>query len=457
MSSVDIEKKIEKENIMGTVPVKQLLIKMSLPMMVSMLVQALYNVVDSIFVAKVSENALTAVSMAFPIQMLSIALGGGIGIGVNAILSRSLGEKNQENVNKSAMMGIFITIINICIMFLVGLFVVRPFYELQTDSAEIIECGVDYLSVVCCVSFGIFFQVIFERLLQSTGKTFYAMITQSTGAIVNLILDPIMIFGLFGFPALGVKGAAVATVTGQIIAACLAFYINITKNKEIQFRLKDLKPDIKMIGIIYSIGFPSIIMQSIGSVMVFCLNRILIGFSSTAVAVFGVYFKLQSFIFMPVFGLNMGIVPIVAYNYGAKNKKRMIDTIKYGMVVAAFIMICGTVVFELIPDVLFKMFSASDEMTKMGVVALRIIAVHFPVAALCIVIGSVFQALGNAVYSMLVSIARQIVVLIPAAALLARLGNVDYVWLAFPIAEIMSLIISTFFYIRVNKKIISRM
>lgn len=447
----------ESENIMGTMPIKRLLMKMSLPMMVSMLVQALYNVVDSIFVAKVSENALTAVSMAFPLQMLTIALGGGIGIGVNAILSRSLGEKNQENVNKSAMMGIFITIINILIMLFIGIFVVRPFYELQTNSEEIIRCGVDYLSVICCVSFGIFFQVMFERLLQSTGKTFYAMITQTTGAIVNLILDPIMIFGLFGFPALGVKGAAVATVCGQIIAACLAFYINITKNKEIQFKLKALKPDLKMIGIIYSIGFPSIIMQSIGSVMVFCLNRILIGFSSTAVAVFGVYFKLQSFIFMPVFGLNMGIVPVVAYNYGAKNKKRMLDTVKYGMIIAAIIMSVGTVIFELAPGLLFKMFSASEEMTKMGVVALRIIAVHFPVAALCIVIGSVFQALGNAVYSMLVSIARQIVVLIPAAAFLASFGNVDYVWFAFPIAEVMSLLISLFFYMRVNKKTISTM
>ncbi len=457
MSNTNNENEVNKENIMGTVPVKQLLIRMSLPMMVSMLVQALYNVVDSIFVARVSENALTAVSMAFPIQMLSIALGGGIGIGVNAILSRSLGEKNQENVNKSAMMGIFITIINILIMFVIGVLVVRPFYEFQTDSAEIIQCGVDYLSVVCCVSFGIFFQVIFERLLQSTGKTFYSMITQTTGAVINLILDPIMIFGLLGFPRLGVKGAAVATVTGQIIAACLAFYINVTKNKEIQFKIRDLKPDMKMIKMIYSIGFPSIIMQSIGSVMVFCLNRILIGFSSTAVAVFGVYFKLQSFVFMPVFGLNMGIVPIVAYNYGANNKKRMLDTVKYGMIVAASIMLVGAVVFELIPDVLFKMFSASEEMMGMGVVALRIIAIHFPVAALCIVIGSVFQALGNAVYSMIVSIARQIVVLIPVAAFLASFGNVNYVWLAFPIAEVMSFIMSLFFFSRINKKIISKM
>ena len=445
-----------KENIMGTMPVNSLLIKLSLPMMISMLVQALYNVVDSIFVARIHEDALTAVSMAFPIQSLTIALGGGIGIGVNAILSRSLGEKNQNNVNKSAMMGIFLTFCNYLIMLCVGLTFVKKFYMLQTTSESIINYGYDYLSIVCCFSVGMFFQFTLERLLQATGKTFYAMITQTTGAVTNLILDPILIFGLFGAPKLGVKGAAIATVTGQIIAATFALYINITKNTEIQLELKKLKPDWGMIGQIFKIGFPSIIMQSIGSVMVFSINKILITFSSTAVAVFGVYFKLQSFIFMPVFGLNNGLVPIVAFNYGARNRKRLLDTVKFGVLIAASIMLCGTIIFELIPGTLFTMFSASDNMLEMGKIALRIIAVHFPVAAVCIVFGSVFQALGNAVYSMFVSIARQLVVLIPVAYILASLGNINNVWWAFPIAEVMSLIMSTIFMIRIYKNVISK-
>lgn len=447
----------KKENIMGTMPIKKLIITMSLPMMISMMVQALYNVVDSIFVARIHEDALTAVSMAFPIQTLTIALGGGIGIGVNAILSRALGAKEQEKVNKSAMMGIFLTFVNYLLMLIVGLTVVKPFYMFQTDSQSIIGFGTDYLSIVCCCSAGMFFQFIFERLLQATGKTFYAMVTQTTGAIINLILDPILIFGLVGFPALGVKGAAIATVTGQITSAVLALIINLNKNKEITFELKELKPDGKMIGEIYKIGFPSIIMQAIGSVMVFCINKILIGFSSTAVAVFGVYFKLQSFVFMPIFGLNNGVVPIVAFNYGAKNRKRLIDTVKFGILIAVSIMTAGTIVFELIPDKLFMMFAASDNMLEMGRIALRVIAVHFPIAAVCIAFGSVFQALGYSIYSMFVSIARQLIVLIPAAYILASLGNVNYVWWAFPIAEVMSLIMSVFFMIRINNQVISKM
>lgn len=446
----------QKENIMGYMPVRPLLIKMSLPMMISMLVQALYNIVDSIFVARVSEDALTAVSMAFPIQTLSIALGGGLGIGVNAILSRSLGEKNQERVNKSAMMGIFLTFCNYLIVLAVGLTCVIPFYKLQTTSESIIGYGTDYLTVVCCFSCGIFFQFIFERLLQATGKTFYSMVTQITGAVTNLILDPILIFGLLGFPALGVKGAAIATVAGQILAACMGLFINLRINKEIQFELKELKPDMPMIAQIYKIGFPSIIMQSIGSVMVFCINKILIGFSSTAVAVFGVYFKLQSFVFMPIFGLNNGIVPIVAFNYGAKQRKRLVDTVKFGILIAFAIMSVGTIVFELFPNQLFMLFAASDNMLSMGRVALRIIAIHFPIAAVCIVFGSVFQSLGYATYSMFVSIARQLVVLIPAAYILAQFGNVNYVWWAFPIAEGMSLLMSTIYILKINKEVISK-
>lgn len=450
------ENKHSKENIMGTMPINNLVIKLSLPMMVSMLVQALYNVVDSIFVAKISEDALTAVSMAFPIQSLSIALSVGSGIGVNAILSKSLGEKNQKNVNKSAMMGILLTFFNYFIMLMVGIFVVRPFYRFQTTSESIINYGIDYMTVVCCVSFGIFFQVIFERLLQSTGKTFYAMITQTTGAIINLILDPILIFGLLGMPKLGVKGAAIATVIGQCIAACLALYINITKNHEIELKISELKPDFSMIANIYRVGLPSIVMQSIGSLMVFCMNKILIGFTSTAVAVFGVYFKLQSFIFMPVFGLNNGMVPIVAFNYGARNKKRLTDTIKFSAKIAVAIMTAGTIIFEVATKPLLLLFSASPEMLDMGTVSLRVIAVHFPIAAVCIVLGSVFQALGRSMYSMFVSIARQIVVLIPAAYILASFGNVNLVWWAFPIAESMSLAMSLFFINKLNKEVINK-
>ena len=444
----------QKENKMGTMPVGRLLVSMSLPMMISMLVQAMYNIVDSIFVSRIHEDALTAVSMAFPIQSLCIALGAGMGVGVNALLSRSLGAKDQDMVDKSAMNGIFMTLVSYIVFLIIGLTVVRPFYMVQTDSASIIEYGTQYLSVVCCFSFGMFFQFIFERLLQSTGRTFQTMITQSTGAVINIILDPIFIFGLFGGKAYGVKGAAIATVIGQIVAALFALFFNLKINKEIHFSLKGFRPDIKIIGMIYKVGLPSIIMQSIGSVMVFCLNKILIVFSSTAVAVFGVYFKLQSFVFMPVFGLNNGLIPIMAYNYGAKKRDRMINTVKCGLIVAISIMTVGAIVFELIPNTLLTMFDASENMIEMGTIALRTIAVHFPIAAICIILGSAFQALGHAIYSMFVSIARQIVVLIPVAYLLAQLGNINYVWWCFPIAEIMSLTITLIFFFKLKRQVI---
>ena len=444
------------ENKMGIMPVGKLLITMSLPMMISMVVQALYNIVDSVFVSRVSEDALTAVSMAFPLQSLCIALGAGMGVGVNALLSKSLGAKDNDMVNKSALNGLFMTFVSYLVLLVIGIFAVKPFYMIQTDSADIIQYGTDYLSVICCFSFGMFFQFTFERLLQSTGRTFQTMITQTVGAVTNIILDPIFIFGLFGVPAVGVKGAAIATVIGQIIAAVLALIMNIKVNTDIDFSLKGFKPDIKIIGMIYKVGLPSIIMQSIGSVMVFCLNKILIVFSSTAVAVFGVYFKLQSFVFMPVFGLNNGLIPIMAYNYGAKKKDRMIKTIKCGLLIAFSIMSVGMVVFELFPDAILALFEASDNMLAMGKVALRTIAIHFPVAAICIVLGSAFQALGNAVYSMFVSIARQLVVLIPVAYALSKLGNVNYVWWCFPIAEIMSLAITVFFFIKLKREVIDK-
>ncbi len=446
--------KEKRENKMGVLPVNKLLITMSLPMMASMLVQALYNIVDSIFVSRVAEDALTAVSMAFPLQMLMIALAGGTGVGINAILSRALGEKEFERANKTAVNGIFLSVISYILFLIIGLTVVRPFYMGQTTDPEIIEFGVQYLTIVLTCSFGIFGQFIFERLLTSTGRTFYTMITQGTGAIINLILDPILIFGYLGAPKLGVRGAAIATIIGQIVAAVLACIFNIKKNPDIHISFKGFVPDGRLIGNIYKIGVPSIIMQSIGSLMVYIMNKILIGFSSTAVAVFGVYFKLQSFVFMPVFGLNNGMIPIIAYNYGAEHKERMMKTWKLAWIYATAIMLIGVAVVEAIPGVLLGFFDASDEMLRIGRVALRIIGIHFPVAAYCIVTGSMFQALGVSVYSMVVSIMRQIVVLIPAAFLLSLLGDVNYVWWSFPIAEVMSATVTTFFFKRIYDKTI---
>lgn len=445
------------ENKMGVMPVNKLLISMSVPMMMSMLVQALYNIVDSIFVARVSEDALTAVSLAFPVQTLMVALAGGTGVGVNALLSRALGEKDFKRVNDAARNGIFLAAVSYLVFLLVGLFAVKPFYLAQTRDAEIVNYGIQYLTIVCCLSFGSFAQFIFERLLQSTGKTFYTMITQMTGAVINLILDPIMIFGLFGFPRMEAAGAALATVIGQIVAGVLACILNVQKNHELHLDFKGFKPSGKVIGMIYRVGVPSIIMQSIGSVMTFSMNQILIAFSSTATAVFGVYYKLQSFVFMPVFGLNNGMVPIIAYNYGARKKDRMMKTYKLSLVLAVSIMTLGTIVFMLIPDKLFMLFDASEHMLSMGVPALRIICVHFPVAAFCIVTGSLFQALGKAVYSMINSICRQLVVLIPVAYLLAQLGDVNYVWLAFPIAEVSSALLTSIFLIRTKKNLIDKL
>ncbi len=444
------------ENKMGTMPVGKLLVTMSLPMMASMLVQALYNIVDSIFVARICENALTAVSLAFPIQTLMIGLGVGLGVGMNAVLSRSLGEKDAEKVTASAMNALFMTLVNIAIFLLIGFFAIRPFYLSQTDNAEIVGFGVDYLTIVCCFSTGIFFQVIFEKLLQSTGRTLESMFSQLVGAVTNLIFDPILIFGLLGFPKLGVKGAAIATVAGQFMGATVGLLLNIFRNPDIRFRIKGFRPSIPIIGEIYRVGLPSIIMQGVGSLMTYTMNQILIVFSTTATAVFGVYFKLQSFVFMPLFGMNSGMIPIIAYNYGARNRKRMIDTIRVATVIAVSIMLVGLFVFEVFPSALFALFDASDHMLEMGDLALRIIAIHFPIAAVCIVFGSTFQALGNGVYSLVVSLIRQVVVLLPAAFLLSRLGEVRFVWWAFPIAEVASLIVSVICMVRIYKNVISK-
>ena len=403
---------------MGVMPVNQLLISMSLPMVMSMLVQALYNVVDSIFVSRINENPLKAVYLAFPIQSIIMAL-------------------------------------SYLLFLLIGIFGAGFFYRSQTQDAEIVQFGIDYLTVICSCSFGIFAQFTFEKLLQATGKTFYTMITQGAGALINIILDPVLIFGLGGLPEMGVKGAAVATVIGQVIAGLLAFYFNHKKNEEVKLRKKDMRLNGDIVKQIYVIGIPSMIMQAIGSVMTYGMNRILLTFSSTAAAVFGVYFKLQSFVFMPVFGMNNGLVPILAYNYGAGKKDRFIKTVKLGIMYAVIIMLLGLAVLNIIPATLLRLFDASEAMIAIGVPALRTISISFLFAGFGIICSTVFQALGNAVYSMIVSIARQLAVLLPAAYLLSLTGSVNNVWWAFPIAEVVSFLVTVFFMCRIYRNIVS--
>ncbi len=446
-----------QENKMGVMPVRKLVLSMSLPMMISMLVQALYNIVDSIFVAQVSENALTAVTLAFPVQNFLIAMGSGTGVGINALLSRSLGAKDYKNTDAAANTGIFLAVIHYLIFLLVGLFGARAFIASQTSDPKIIAYGTTYLSIVCIFSFGAMMQMTFERLLQATGRTTLSMASQLTGAIFNLIFDPILIFGLFGFPKMGVAGAAAATVLGQICAACLAMILNIRKNEELHLSLREiLHPKKSVAAKIYRVGIPSIIMVSIGSVMTYGMNRILMAFSSTATAVFGVYFKLQSFFFMPVFGMNNGMIPIMAYNYGAGKRDRIYEALRFALKLAICIMIAGTLIMELFPQVLLSLFNASDEMLAIGVPALRTIALHFPLAAVGIVLSSVFQAFSKSMYSMYVSLGRQLVVLIPVAWLLSLTGSVSNVWWCFLISETISLMLSLVFYRRVKRKIIDK-
>ena len=428
---------------------------MSLPIMISMLVQALYNVVDSMFVARVSENALTALSIAFPIQNLMIAVSVGLGVGLNAVVSRALGAKDTKGVNRAATNGIMLMFICGLLFMLGGATLVRPYFEMQTDIEEIVTSGIDYTSIVMMGSMGVFMQILFERLLQSTGRTMLTMFSQGIGAIINIIFDPIFIFGYFGFPKMGVAGAAYATVLGQWIAALLGLILNIRMNPEVSINMKGFRPHGATIRLILSIGIPSVVMQSIGSVMTFLMNQILIAFSSTAVAVFGVYFKLQSFVFMPVFGLTNGTVPIVAYNFGARKGDRMKKTIQYSVYAAIVIMICGALIFQSIPDKLLMLFDASDEMLRVGVPALRIISLGFPLAGFGIGAGAVFQALGFSVYSMVISLIRQLVVLIPCAYLISMLtGDVTGVWWAFVVAEVVSLTVSALYLRRVNRDVI---
>ncbi len=435
-----------KENKMGVMPVNRLLITMSLPMVISMLVQALYNIVDSVFVAQINEAALTAVSMAFPIQNLMIAVAAGTGTGVNALLSKSLGEKNKRMVDDTANMGVFLAICSYAVFAIIGIFLSRIYFAAQISDAQIIEYGDEYMSVICLFSFGLFGQIITERLLQATGRTIFTMFTQGIGAIINIILDPILIFGLLGLPAMGVTGAAAATVIGQIIAAILGFVCNAVYNHDITLSIKGIFTiDTTVISKVYQVGIPSIIMQSITSVMTFSLNKILAEFSSTAVAVFGVYYKLNSFIFMPVFGMNNGLVPILSYNYGARKPDRIKKTIKLGMKYAVAIMIFGLLLFELFPSGLLGIFDASQEMLSIGCVALRIIASSFVFAGVAIICSTVFQAIGNPLHSLIMSVCRQLLVIVPVAWLLSLSGRLELVWLAFPIAEFVSVAMSIFF------------
>lgn len=435
---------ITTENKMGTMPVGKLLIQISLPIMISMFVQALYNIVDSIFVAKLSTDALTAVSLAFPIQNLMISAGVGTGVGINALLSMRLGQKDNKAVNQTALNGVFLVIITIVLFIILGLTIPHAYLKSQTSNMQIVELGTDYLEICMIFCFGLFIAITFERLLQATGRTVLSMISQMAGAITNIILDPIMIFGFFGIPAMGIKGAAWATVIGQIIGALISVILNIKINKEINFNPKGFKPQSKIIIDIYKVGIPSILLGSIGSVLTYLLNLILGAFSTIAIAVYGVYFKLQSFVFMPVFGLNNGIVPIVAYNYGAKYKKRIIDSIKMCAIVALAIMGLGTFIFEVFPGQLLAMFSPNEEMLEIGIPALRIIAIHFPIAAIGITFTSVFQAFGRGFLSMCVSFIRQIFALLPSAWLLSLTGNINNIWWAFVIAELFSLIACIF-------------
>lgn len=444
-----------KENKMGVMPVNTLLLNMAVPMVISMLVQALYNVVDSVFVAQLSEDALNAVSLAYPVQNLMISVGVGTGVGINALLSRSLGQKDQEKADKAAMNGLFLAALSCLVFMVLGLTCARLFFSIQTDIPTIIDYGTDYLTICCGISFGMFAGVTLDRILQATGRTFLTMITQAVGAVTNIVLDPILIFGLFGFPKMGVAGAAVATVVGQILGAILSLFFNLKYNRDVHLSFHGFRPDGWIIRNIYSVGLPSIAMQSIGSVMVFGMNQILIAFTATATAVFGVYFKLQSFIFMPVFGLNNGMVPIVSYNYGARKPDRIMKTIKLSITYAVCLMFLGFLVFQFGAEKLLTLFMAegsSQDMLTIGVPALRTISISFLLAGFCVVSSSVFQALGHGLLSLTVSVVRQLLVLLPAAYVLSRIHGLDTVWWAFPIAELFAVTLCAIFLRRVYRK-----
>ncbi len=444
-----------KENKMGVLPEGRLLLNMALPLIASMLVQALYNVVDSVYVSNYSESALTALSLAFPIQNMQIAFSTGVAVGVNSLLSRSLGEGNREKANRSAGNGMLLSGVAV-LLFMVfgalGLTGTHPFIAMQSDVEATVGDGSVYVTICCLFSLGLFAEVLFERMLQSSGRTVYTMITQGTGALLNILLDPVFIFGYFGMPRLGVAGAAIATVIGQWVAAAMALLFNLKRNPDIHFRLTYCKPRSDVMRGILSVGFPSTVMMAISSVMNFGMNQILQNFNETATGVFGVYYKLQSFFFMPVFGLNNATISIVAYNYGYRKPKRILRTLRLSCTVALCIMLVGLAVFRLFPDFLLGFFNPSDEFLAIGREALRIICLSFPLAAFGIALGASFQALGNGSYATVISLCRQLIVLLPAAYLLSLTKQVANVWWAFPISEFVSLVITVLFFLRIYRR-----
>ena len=441
-----------RENKMGVMPIGKLLVNMALPMIISMLVQALYNIVDSIYVSQVSESAVTALSLAFPVQNMQIGFAVGIGVGVNSLLSQSLGRKDQETANWAAGQGFLLMGIATAIFMLFGCFGVRTYYEMQSTVAETVEGGIAYTRICCLLTVGVFVQVLSERLLQATGRATQTMIIQTTGAVINIILDPVFIHGWLGLPRMGIAGAAVATVIGQCTGACLGIYLNLRRNPDIRLSLRYLRPNPKVIGPILSVGVPSIVMNGIGSVMNFGINQILQGFNEIATGVFGIYFKLQSFFFMPLFGINNATISIIAYNYGARKPKRIVGTLKLATTLAVCIMLAGLLIFQLFPQVLLGFFNPSEAFLAIGIQALRILCIPFPVAAVCIILGASFQALGNGIYSTIVSLCRQLLVLLPVAYLLSLTGDVGNVWWAFPIAEVVSALVTGVLFVRIYRQ-----
>ena len=447
-----MQKETLQENKMGVMPVGKLLVNMALPMIISMLVQALYNIVDSVYVSQVSESAVTALSLAFPVQNMQIGFAVGVGVGVNALLSQSLGRKDQESVNWAAGQGVFLALVATGLFMLFGFFGVRPYYTMQSTVAETVEGGIAYTSICCIFTVGVFIQVLCERLLQATGRAMQTMILQGTGAIINIILDPVFIHGWWGMPRMGVAGAAVATVIGQCTGAVLGIYLNLRHNPEVQLRVKFMKPNWKVIAPILEVGIPSVVMNGIGSVMNFGMNQILQGFNEVATGVFGIYYKLQSLFFMPLFGINNATISILAYNYGARKPKRIVHTLKLATAVAVCIMLVGLAVFQLFPQALLGIFNPTEEFLAIGVKALRILCLPFPVAAICISLGASFQALGKGSYSTIVSLCRQLIVLLPAAYLLSLTGDVNNVWWSFPIAEIMSALVTGLLFAKLYRQ-----
>lgn len=449
----------ERSKMLGTMKMSRLIPKVSVPIMISLLVQALYNIVDSIFVAQYSSKALTAVSLAFPIQMLMIAVSTGLGTGINSLVSRKLGEKKFDEAKKCGGNGVFLELCGFLMFFVFGMFFAKPTFSLLTDDSGLRELGGTYLSIVCTLSVGLFMSISFERLMQCTGNSMLSMITQIFGAVTNIILDPIMIFGYFGFPEMGIKGAAYATVIGQCAGMILGFTINQIKNKELKLSFSHIKPKLEMVKNILGVGVPSIIMQSISTVMNLTFNMILLTYGEVAVNVLGIYFKLQSFVFMPVFGLSNGLVPIVGYNYGARDRKRVYSAIKVALFWAIGIMLFGTIVFLTLPKLLLALFESdgAGEITRIGVPALRIICSHFLFAAIGITLSTVFQAIGKGVYSMILSLCRQLLVLIPAAFVLSELGGLSAIWWSFMIAEGFALVIAVLMYRKIDQNIFKQL